>query len=1085
MTGDWRNANFATPERGIWPEELLERKQWMGHVEKKPYAPWGDRNAPAPCTRDDHDADTTAKCRCDARWKWGYTEHYVDGPTIALAEDDPQLDGRAFLQQPDDPYAYVDGDDVRDPKTGRVHPAFIAILEHLGPTYADISQSGTGVHAIYRGELPDGVKQASWQLGTEPWGANTDLPSIEIYPGKRVCVMTGEHVPGTPTEIRAWNPDTIPALLEANDQVAAQQRNPRPSTTRADYDLDTYEPKATSRTETTGDLRDVFAALDRLDARAVAERTIVHAWNPDASTSAGKRAFYPTWGPDSNGTANIVDSEIWQDTGDHGGYGGPVVMALIHAGEIYPENASPRTATGERWVAGVDHLRELGFDIPQLGPYYEADAEHVALLPRPRRFEETVAGWDWRHAAQQPTHELTIEDARQRTTDAIADAYTGRKRVLIEALPTMGKSYGAIAAAATTDTPITVLTGRGRKEQYAQFREWCREHDLQAYTLPAFTRDCTTANGTHGEAMAEQVRDWYARGATPQAIHQYAEYTLGHPLPCQQHGGRCPYAAKWEFDPSDFDVLIGHYSHAYKPKVTAGRMVVFDEFPDAFETTLAGDLPRAASTWLQQTPGVPFRDYTDLVENHGDERRRADALTWFQENDLAVDGTHVLRNPGGHAAAPLAVYTILAGSDLGNGFERTTVPEVGTGVRDRTTGGITLLRPPGLEYARGVVALDGTPTIEMWRLALRTHLAHAPVLAPDERATYIEEALNLQLVRTTDAVKPYNCPDHVNSDQDAALLEAICADYEEQPSIITTATAEREYDRADVTEYIAESRHYGNVLGSNEYARTRLGAVIGSNHYGDAYLKKWGAFAGEAVERGEGKGADLTYGEFGDKVLAHMREHDTLQAAMRFGRDGNGAVVYVHTNTLPEWVPTAGQGRVITTWSPGMRQVLAAAETLEEWTTAELAAHPEVHIGERQVRNHLTTLAEDYGVLTRHTVGCGFVWRDDGLHEVGEHGAADLVPVPPETLTDDESAELARNTLHTWEFRTSRELDGRVARSSAEVAPDGGRESMGGGGWPPDPPDQGWNRLQSDSTDRPESGDSGAESKPRDHEGRP
>jgi len=67
----------------------------------------------------------------------------------------PRLDGRVFLQTDEDPYAFVDGDDVRDPETGEVHPAFVEILEQLGISYADISTSGAGVHVYYRGELPE------------------------------------------------------------------------------------------------------------------------------------------------------------------------------------------------------------------------------------------------------------------------------------------------------------------------------------------------------------------------------------------------------------------------------------------------------------------------------------------------------------------------------------------------------------------------------------------------------------------------------------------------------------------------------------------------------------------------------------------------------------------------------------------------------------------------------------------------------------------------------------------------------------------------------------------------------------------
>ena len=69
----------------------------------------------------------------------------------------------------------------------------------------------------------------------------------------------------------------------------------------------------------------------------------------------------------------------------------------------------------------------------------------------------------------------------------------------------MGKSYGAVKAAADTGEQLTVLTDRGHKEQYQQFREWCDEHGLDYYTLPIFTRDCDTANGEHGAEWADTV----------------------------------------------------------------------------------------------------------------------------------------------------------------------------------------------------------------------------------------------------------------------------------------------------------------------------------------------------------------------------------------------------------------------------------------------------------------------------------------------------------------------------------------------------------------------------------------------------
>lgn len=126
-----------------------------------------------------------------------------------------------------------------------------------------------------------------------------------------MCVATGEHVPGTPTAIRPWNDGVLEPLLEANDEVATHQRDrPDVTTAREDYDPLAHEADATRSDESTSDIRDVFAAIDRLDARRIAERTIVADWNDEASTSDGKRAFYPTWGRNINGTANIVDESI-------------------------------------------------------------------------------------------------------------------------------------------------------------------------------------------------------------------------------------------------------------------------------------------------------------------------------------------------------------------------------------------------------------------------------------------------------------------------------------------------------------------------------------------------------------------------------------------------------------------------------------------------------------------------------------------------------------------------------------------------------------------------------------------------------
>jgi hypothetical protein len=173
---------------------------------------------------------------------------------------------------------------------------------------------------------------------------------------------------------------------------------------------------------------------------------------------------------------------------------------------------------------------------------------------------------------------------------------------------------------------------------------------------------------------------------------------------------------------------------------------------------------------------------------------------------------------------------------------------------------------------------------------------------------------------------------------------------------------------------------------------------------------------------------------------------------MRFGRDANGAVVYVHTDTLPEWVPLAGEGRVITTWSEGMRQVVEAARDCESWRTTEIAEHFAVEVGQRRVFDILEDL-RDRGYVKREHEGRGYTWHDDGLHEMGESGEVELAPVDVDELTDNQVAELARTDYNTWQFRnsdgeyhTSQPATGSSVDDTAEVS-DTLRDD---GGCPPD-----------------------------------
>lgn len=128
---------------------------------------------------------------------------------------------------------------------------------------------------------------------------------------------------------------------------------------------DDRTPDVIERDEVATDVRDVFTTFERLDGRRVADRTIIHHWNDDASTSDDRSAFVPSRDRNLNRTATVVDDEICHDTGC-GGDGGFHVMAAIVCDDVdvdIDETTTPRDVTGADRGRAAEYLRNDGFGI--------------------------------------------------------------------------------------------------------------------------------------------------------------------------------------------------------------------------------------------------------------------------------------------------------------------------------------------------------------------------------------------------------------------------------------------------------------------------------------------------------------------------------------------------------------------------------------------------------------------------------------------------------------------------------------------------------------------------------------------------
>jgi hypothetical protein len=501
----------------------------------------------------------------------------------------------------------------------------------------------------------------------------------------------------------------------------------------------------------------------------------------------------------------------------------------------------------------------------------------------------------------------------------------------------------------------------------------------------------------------------------PKTIHNL----LGDAIPCK-NDGKCQYEHRCDFDPEEYQVLIGNHVHAYITGYTKGRAVVVDEDPsDSFTERIDGEtLIGAVNAFLGFEKSPPFDGWHDLIENRRDPERLAAALEWFDTAnggegfDFEPDERNVLdhEDDGYHAFAPHAVFAILNATPMDSPeeraypFETAYCSKMGYSVRFFTTTDqhsrhyVEFDRSPDLRYANSVIALDGTPLTDPavddrpheWQTALGRPLDHERVLDDEERGEHLRNRGYVFMQSSSD-VRPYSSGRYNDARRDAALLATVRDEYGEgsPPLVFTAKKVEDEYRAGGFVERDLASAfdHPNNLRGSNAYADERLLVELGSSHHGDHELRRRAARLGETVPLDpEGKGMDRDYGPTGNAILRQMRENQVAQDVLRVGRDGKGALVVLDTCAYPDWLPVEDDQMDIALWSKGERSVRDAWHDRRERgetaaTTAEIADHSAVDLSDRHLRRVLSHFAER-GLLDRDRdddEGRAARWIDAGL----------------------------------------------------------------------------------------------------------
>ena len=143
------------------PKELRRRRQWV--VWKLEKRPGEDKPTKMP-----YIAGGAGKADTTDLMTWRTFEEAVQALRTG------RYNGVGFVFSSGDPYAGVDLDDCRNPETGELEEWAEKIVEAFGG-YAEVSQSGTGVHIIVKGKAP-----------------NKKRGKVEAYSSERFFAMTGQ-----------------------------------------------------------------------------------------------------------------------------------------------------------------------------------------------------------------------------------------------------------------------------------------------------------------------------------------------------------------------------------------------------------------------------------------------------------------------------------------------------------------------------------------------------------------------------------------------------------------------------------------------------------------------------------------------------------------------------------------------------------------------------------------------------------------------------------------------------------------------------------------------------------------------------
>ncbi|MCU4743482.1 hypothetical protein [Natronoglomus mannanivorans] len=953
---DHSDLEWSVSRSGELPQVLEDLDAWMPTQGKLPFAPYA---------------------KTENQWSWSDPDNWTDVDTAQKwRRMHPQLTGLAFILQSEegnyngepDPVLFVDYDDVIDEETGQPCEEALELMDRLGLTYTDLSTSETGAHQLFRGKLPEGTRTIQFDLPN-------DAGEVEIYDRRRVTVMTGKRIPGTPEDIQPVDEDVLEELADEHGRTRST------STTREDWEPE-FDRDDLEDLDETSNIQAIFDAVQQTEPRDIRLRSKKTEKRPDGTLS-----FDPAWETSDSGKRLGWDPDIGfiYRKGDRG-------LDALHV--VALEDGISRSVsdypTGEDWWRAVDALRDRGARIPEYDPPEEdsykgsGDGRAVSALPI-AQLDALEPAERRRYARKRGLEWPSTDDAREQLFDTIAEAMRNEDDRVVDAPTSLGKSFTTASTRwgarkeITGDRPVVhLLQTRDARDEAIDVAE---EEGGTYHVLLGRHEACPVAAGEFDDEITiagEAASDWLDRQCDGKsmpfsAAHRHLEEhnDQNTTLPCSDDC-QCEAIAQWDKYREGPDggldywpLVIATHNFAYAPGLRMHNNVVVDEEP-AFEQELSTDrIRRAVGAYLREID-APVSTWESFIQLSLNEQYGTDAAA---ERDALEDALYqdpdqdwYFEERDAHTLAPALARAIFRAEDRANGrrFGKTMhePPRLEAGVRDDDewnrewvsvvldeTNDVRSVRVvPDFGAARSVIGLDAHPAVPLWQANTLPWIKTKQVLDPEARQLWRRYERGLRVVQVGDATRPLSgdkALEWLNEDKLEVLFEHLVDEYGTQfRTAITTAQVEDRLEELmeEAGVHRPELMHFGEEKSRNDFANERVGLVNGCMDPGDDYvidilaeLDLDAEVETDVDDQGEeyrarGRGFTGADADTAGEILASVRENHIAQAAGRYARSPTdpdvNATVFVRTDAMPvgfadvqtpgvEWVFTDLQEEIV------------------------------------------------------------------------------------------------------------------------------------------------------------------------------